>query len=374
MKVGIVGGGIGGLSAAIALGGDHDVTLIERSASLTTTGAGIIVSANAGRALRALDVAVDDVGRRVGESTIARADGRPTQVIDLGTDVDRLGPTLAMSRSDLHEALVSALPSSVTLRLGAPVLEVEASTATVIGGDGPMSFDVLVGADGINSRVRAALDDTGCVVPAHMACWRVLVPVDIEYGPVEYLGSGQRVGVVGLANGTYLYLVETAAPGELADLDVDDLRERFANFTTVRALLDRIETLRFDDLAELHRPVWGAAPTVLIGDAAHAMTPNLGQGASMAIEDAVLLGQTIRQGPGWFEEFVRARGPRVKWVQSTSRRLGRILHARSAPMRWLRDTSLRHTPQAVARRQTERLLAGGPVPVISAAARGGADG
>jgi 2-polyprenyl-6-methoxyphenol hydroxylase-like FAD-dependent oxidoreductase len=373
VRVGIVGGGIAGLSAAIALGGDHDVMLFERSASLTTTGAGIIVSANAGRALRTLGVPIDDVGRRVGESTIARADGRPIQVIDLGADVNRLGPTVATSRSELHEALASSVPSSVKVRLGESVGVVEASTATVVGAEGPTSFDVLVGADGINSHVRASLADPGRVVPAHVACWRALVAVEFDGGPVEYLGSGQRVGAVGLASGTCLYLVESAAPGELAELDVDHVRARFASFTAVRALLDGIETLRFDDLAELHRPIWGVEPTVLIGDAAHAMTPNLGQGASMAIEDAVLLGRTAGPGAGWLQGFVQQRGPRVSWVQSTSRRFGSLLHARSAPMRWLRDTSLRHTPQSVTRRQTERLLGGGPVPAITPAVSGGVD-
>jgi 2-heptyl-3-hydroxy-4(1H)-quinolone synthase len=125
-----------------------------------------------------------------------------------------------------------------------------------------------------------------------------------------------------------------------------------------------MHAVRFDDLAELDRPVWGAPPTVLIGDAAHAMTPNLGQGASMAIEDAVLLARTIERGTGWFDDFVRERGPRVRWVQSNSRRLGRLLHARTARGRWLRDVSLRHTPSSFTRRQADRLLAGGPVPAM----------
>ena len=169
------------------------------------------------------------------------------------------------------------------------------------------------------------------------------------------------MGVVGLTSGTYLYLVESAAPGELRNVDLVGLRERFAGFEPVRPLLDAIEAMpRFDDLAELDRPVWGTRAAVLIGDAAHAMTPNLGQGASMAIEDAVVLAHCLRSRQDWFPTFVEARHQRVRWVQLTSRRLGRLLHARSAPARWLRDGLLRGMPAAAMRRQSERLLGGGP--------------
>lgn len=372
MRIAVVGAGIAGLTASIALGRDHDVTLFERAPEFTAVGAGIVISANAARSLRSIGVDLTGTGRVVSTTTLASADGEVLQRLDLAAHATTWGPTVAIARPDLHHRLVECLPPSVRVRLGASIESVDVERA-MVGVDGTFdSFDLLVGADGINSLVRSAHPRSGRVVPAHHACWRTVVAPTATAEPSEYVGRGQRVGVVGLASGTYLYLVESAAPGELRDLQVDDVRRRFADFVVVRDLLDAIEApLRFDDLAELDRPVWGSATAVLIGDAAHAMTPNLGQGASMAIEDAVVLARRLQSHAdgaldGWFDGFVTDRGARVRWVQLTSRRLGRALHARSAPARWFRDAALRHAPQSVADRQSRRLLGGGPVPATLA--------
>ena len=369
MRVAIVGGGIAGLTSAIALGQHHDVTLFERSDAFAAVGAGIVVSANAGRALRSVGVDVTGAGRTLATSAIALADGSPLQTLDLAAGADRLGPTVSIARPDLHRLLADSLPSTVAVRLGSQIDAVDAATSTVTIAGERHSFDLLVGADGINSRVRASLPDPGRVVPANVACWRAIIPVDTTEGPTELLGGRQRIGVVGLARGTYLYLVESAAPGALRAVDAAGLRERFAGFTAARPFLDALDASpRFDDLAELDRPVWGSGRAVLIGDAAHAMTPNLGQGASMAIEDAVVLGRLLRDdNPHWFDQLVEERNDRVRWVQLTSRRLGRALHVRSAPARFLRNAVLRHTPKSVAAKQSERLLAGGPIPAFAPA-------
>jgi 2-polyprenyl-6-methoxyphenol hydroxylase-like FAD-dependent oxidoreductase len=364
VKIAIVGGGIGGLSAAIALAGDHEVSVFERAEEFTAIGAGIVVSANAGRALRSIGVDLDGVGRRVSSSTLARADGTSLQRLELGADAHRWGETVAISRTDLHRRLASALPSSVSVRLGRRIESVDPDRPAITIDGERHEFDLLIGADGINSCVRAAMPERSRVVPAHLACWRTLVDVSVDGDPVEYVGTRRRLGVVGLGNSTYLYLVESAEPGARRASTVADLRSRFSEFTSAGQLLGAVESPpRFDDLMELDRPTWGTARAVLIGDAAHAMTPNLGQGASMAIEDAVALARSVRaDDAGWFDRFVAERDPRVRWVQLTSRRLGKLLHVGPAPARHLRDALLRHVPAAVARRQTERLLGEGPVP------------
>lgn len=366
MRIGIVGGGIAGLGAAIALAADHEVTLYEQAEAFSAVGAGIVVSANAGRALRSIGVDLDGAGRRVTSSTLARADGAPLQRLDLGAGALRWGETVAVSRSELHGRLVAALPPSVSVCLGVRIESLDHERPAITTDVGSREFDLLVGADGINSRVRAAMPEPGRIVPARLACWRALVDVSVADDPVEYVGARRRVGVAGVAAGTYLYLVETAEPGELRGVDLAGLRDRFSDFTAAAPLLEAIDSLRFDDLMELDRPTWGSARAVLIGDAAHAMTPNLGQGASMAIEDAVALARSLRaDDASWFDRFVAERDPRVRWVQLTSRRLGRLLHVGPAPARRLRDSLLRHVPSTVAKRQTERLLADGPVPAAA---------
>ena len=114
------------------------------------------------------------------------------------------------------------------------------------------------------------------------------------------------------------------------------------------------------DLEELEAPLWGRGRVVLLGDAAHAMTPNQGQGAAMAIEDAVGLERSLRDGAsGALERYVALRHARVRRVQLDSRRFGEVAHWQSPMARWMRDSLLRIVPERVTSAQIERLVAPG---------------
>jgi 2-polyprenyl-6-methoxyphenol hydroxylase-like FAD-dependent oxidoreductase len=184
-------------------------------------------------------------------------------------------------------------------------------------------------------------------------CWRATVAdPGIEEG-FESWGGVARVGAIPLTEGRlYVYLVLSAPAGGQRQTSVDAIRERFAHFAApVPAILDALAgvELLHHDLEELQAPVWGAGKVVLIGDAAHAMTPNLGQGAAMGIEDAALLPQALAASdPASRMRALRHR--RVWRVQRDSRRFGEMAHWDAPAAVWLRNTLIRWMPRSLADR------------------------
>jgi 2-polyprenyl-6-methoxyphenol hydroxylase-like FAD-dependent oxidoreductase len=166
----------------------------------------------------------------------------------------------------------------------------------------------------------------------------------------EAWGGAARIGAIPLSEGRlYVYLVLTAPAGGQRQTSIDAIRDRFAHFATpVPAILDALSgvALLHHDLEELHEPVWGAGSVVLIGDAAHAMTPNLGQGAAMGIEDAAVLPQVVTApDPALCMRALRHR--RVARVHRDSRRFGEMAHWDAPAAIWLRNTLIRWMPRSL---------------------------
>jgi hypothetical protein len=160
----------------------------------------------------------------------------------------------------------------------------------------------------------------------------------------------------------YVFLVKAAPRGLPRQTSLAAIRADFEGFANpvpeVLAALAGSELLHHD-LEELARPVWGHRGTVLIGDAAHAMTPNLGQGASMAIEDAVLLPDIVHI-PDPTSALARRREARVAQIQRRSRWLGELAHWQSPVAVSLRNFVLRGLPQWVGERQYAHMIEAGP--------------
>ena len=258
-------------------------------------------------------------------------------------------------RADLVTVLAGALAPG-TLELGHDVRD-----AAALGGD------VVVGADGLRSVVRAGMGST--VQPAFRGytVWRALIP-HLSDGTeaatlAESWGRGERFGVVPVANGwTYVYACANAREGEQCGDELADLRRRFAGWhAPIPDLVAAIEpgtVLRHDihDLppgaTALHRDRF-----VLVGDAGHAMEPNLGQGAGLALEDAVVLAHALATEPttdSGLARYARERSPRVSALGRQSRRVGLLAQQAGPGVTALRDLSLRVVPAGVARRAAAR--------------------
>ncbi|MGW0178823.1 FAD-dependent monooxygenase [Nocardia sp. NPDC003345] len=353
MKVLIVGGGIGGLAAAVAC---HQrgmrVEVLERAPEITEIGAGLSIQPNGLRALDALGLgdAVRAAGRAGPLRGIRGSDGTWLIRNDTAELERQFGPWAIVHRAALVEILRDALPAHV-LRPGITVREV-LPDGTVHHNGGTDTADLVIGADGVHSVTRRSIrpDAAG---PRYVgySTWRMLTaPASVE-GSVEVWGRGERFGYIPMPDGRiYCYVMANAPAG--SRIGLDELRERFARWhEPVPALLDAAHpdaVLQHDtyELPKLRTYVRGRV--ALLGDAAHAMAPNLGQGACQALEDAVTLAARVDAlgVEAGSREYDRLRRPRTQMIARLSRRVGAPAHWHSALATTLRDTALPLLPGA----------------------------
>ena len=348
MRILVVGAGIAGLSAAHALAaGGHQVTIIERSASLQSAGAGIILAPNAVHCLEALGVDVTPHGWELDRLVVRTPDGL---TIAHGTPTPEFGPPYAIARPQLQALLAADLPGSVDLLFGAALtaLVEEGGDITAHWHGGVGAFDLVVGADGVNSPTRQQIAGPQSLRYSGYTCWRGLASLDAGRTAVEIWGSAPSGGAVraGIApvgaDTAYYYLVADARAGDPGPDSLPALRDRFGRLgepvTDLLAGLSELPPLHHD-LYEVARVHWGRGRILLVGDAAHAMTPNLGQGAGMAIEDALGLALALDEGPdGALERYEAERARRVNGIRLASRRVGQLGHL---PTRGLRRVAQR---------------------------------
>ncbi|MEU4322207.1 FAD-dependent monooxygenase [Nocardia fluminea] len=356
----VVGGGIGGLAAALALAGKGwSVQVLERAPEVAEVGSGISLWSNALRALDALGVG--DTVRAQGLAEVSagiRDDrGRWLSRTDVATLRERFGAPVVIHRARLLDILRAALPEDV-VRTAISVREVT-TDGTVAHSSGTSSADLVVGADGIHSVARRAV--CGEVTPryAGYTAWRAIVDIDeplTEFG--ESWGRGARFGMAPLANGrVYCFAVYDApenAPGNLADV-----RDRFGGWHhPISALLAAADpnTVLHNDIYDLPAlPTFTAGCIALLGDAAHAMTPNLGQGGCQALEDAVVLAR-LADEPDGLARYDRERRPRTQMIVDRSARVGTIAQLSARPLVALRNTALRLTPTSAQLRSMAKVL------------------
>ena len=363
MNIVVIGAGIGGLSSATALAkAGHNVTIVEKMERFDPVGAGIVLAPNAARALESLGVELASRGHTLSSVDLVRADGRLIQRIESQQVDERYGPTWALTRPALHEALLAALPPSVEVRLGTAVTDIrqQASGVEVLL-ERPRCFDVAVAADGLYSRVRERVMGAVPVRYSGVTCWRGLAPNPGIGTCIEAWGGAARIGVVPLEGQQLYYFLVLTAPRRAPPLDwPEGFRRAFGHFRgEVARLFDVLGEAPplHHDLEELEAPAWGRDRMILLGDAAHGMTPNQGQGAAMAIEDAVALAQALAPGlEGAVDRYRSVRHARVRRVQLDSRRIGRMAHWRSPLACWLRDGFLRALPESAGRAQYRRVV------------------
>jgi 2-polyprenyl-6-methoxyphenol hydroxylase-like FAD-dependent oxidoreductase len=366
MRAIVVGAGIGGLATAIALEQvDVEPIVIERSPRLHEAGFGLVVSANAVTALRWLGLhdAVAARGTRVRSAEIRNPRG------DLLTRIDyeALGwETYGILRSELQQAMLDAVPAT-SLRLGTTCIGAIEDGQALVDGAPAVVADIVVGADGIRSTVRRSLFGEEPLRYGGHRAWRAGTRFDDErvrdrFVEVWGVGGGFGFGPAGTGR-VYWYCFEVVPEGAPAPERPRDefLRRYGAWFDPIPALIestdpDAIEpTFTYDRL-----PVrtWGRGRVTLLGDAAHPMKPNIGQGAAQALEDAVVLGACIA-GSGRPEQALRAyerrRVRRANGAVRASRRAGRAAEVRSPLGAHVRDVVMKALPDGLAVAQQRRI-------------------
>jgi 2-polyprenyl-6-methoxyphenol hydroxylase-like FAD-dependent oxidoreductase len=379
-RVLIVGGGIAGLALARGLsraGVAWD--LVERAPAWAPLGAGIVLGPNAMAVMRGLglDGEIRARGHELGEMAITDARGRVLGRTNLARVAARFGPSVALHRATLHEVLAKAAGDPVRLGTTVASLEAGAEGVRVRADDGgEADYALVVGADGLRSRTREQV--FGEITPAYAGytCWRLVVerPPGVSRAQ-EMWGRGLRFGIVPIDDGSRVYCFAVAnAPAGTPDPEdgrVARFRARFADFGgPVPAILERVEhprQLLHHDLEEVvHRP-WHRGRVVLVGDAAHGMTPNMGQGAAMALEDVAVLVEQLAAPDALGDGLAAAlaawtarREPRVTWVQNQSRRIGRVAQWQGRVACALRNGLVRLAPDAANERALVK-MAGQPI-------------
>lgn len=360
----IIGGGIGGLAAALALARKGiRITLLEQAEHIGEIGAGIQLAANAFAALDALGVGQATRNRAVFTDYIELRDAIDTHTIarvDAGEAYrQRFGnPYAVIHRADIHLSILEAVQDHplIQFRTATRVeqLEQDGNGVTVIDQRGERHrADAVIGCDGVKSAIRQALVGDEVRVTGHVVYRAVVdvanMPADLQVNaPVVWAGPHCHLVHYPLRGGQQYNLVVTFHSREPETWGVRDgsKEEVLSYFDGIHALphqmLDRPTSWKRWATAD-RDPVehWSHGRATLLGDAAHPMTQYVAQGACQALEDAVTLGAAVDAADGDFEAafklYEQARIPRTARVLYAARDMGRVYHAKGVD-RLVRNT------------------------------------
>lgn len=366
----VVGGGIAGLASAVALARTGwDVTVLEQAAELREVGAGVALTCNAVAALQGLGWHDDDVAG-LGVPT------RPAGTWDLtGRPILRIPDTLGtvalrgVHRARLHTALLDrARRHGVDVVTGARVTAVGPGSpggarAWVGLGERRRSADLVVAADGVRSAVRTAVFPTARPVYSGYSSWRAVIPGTQTAELLQFWGPHAEFGIMPIAaDRTYWYGYVRMPQGHRLPDELAAARERFAGWAPpVRAALDATgpgAVLRHDVVhLPAGAPRYTVGRVVLVGDAAHATLPTMGQGAATALEDGVCVGRLVGAPVGRggrlddaLARFDAARRPRCRAIARASVLSGRFGAHLGPRLQAPRNLLLRVTPAAATAR------------------------
>jgi 2-polyprenyl-6-methoxyphenol hydroxylase-like FAD-dependent oxidoreductase len=336
----VVGAGIGGVTAAVALEQcGWQVTVLERAPELGEVGAGISVWPSAVAALEELGIEGVSKAAAPGEAAgMRRPDGRwVVEAADLGVEVP-----VMIHRAQLHELITDRFGPGITVRTGVTVTGIsqDADGVTVEAGDERLRGELLVAADGLRSVVRRGLypEHPGPRYSGYTA-YRGIADIDVNDGGGETWGHGQRFGFARLIDGRFYWY---ATANRQAGLASGEVAEQFEDWHhPIPALIAATQTVLQNDIYDLPTPLvpFVTGRVVLLGDAAHAMTPNLGRGACSAIEDAGVLARHLQESDlcTALAVYDAERRPVTAKLVKRSRAIGRLGQLDNRMLCGLRD-------------------------------------
>lgn len=369
MKIAIIGGGIGGLTTALALKQNGlKVTVYESTNEIKPVGAGIVMANNAMQIFDKLGVRqkIENAGRKI--SNIKITDTQLSTISDGNLDKfeRKFGVyNVAIHRADLQRILAEEIGFE-NIQLSKRVLKIDQSSDyTLTFEDGTSAkHEVIIGADGIKSTVRNQLFGGGTIRNTKQRCWRGVSEFEwaSKYNEeaIEAWGKGKRFGFVKI-NDKKVYWYAVINESLMKDnASILDLFKEFHPEILQMISETPKDKIIFNDIIDLY-PIhkWYNGKVCLIGDAAHATTPNMGQGACQAVEDAYVIGKLFKQGKSVediFFQYERLRMKKAHFIVNASWRIGKIAHFENNFAVWLRNTLLKTIPESVNEKQLDRIF------------------
>lgn len=374
MKITIIGAGIGGLTTAIALRQKgFEVEIFEATSAFKKAGSGINLALNAMQVYKRLGLYETILEAGSHSTTMAITDGQLNllSVIDLKPFEDKHSvKSVAIHRATLHKILLNQLLGvQIHLNKKVKILKQLGQGIVMEFEDGTThKTNVLIGADGIHSVIRTSIFENTTLRKAKQVCWRGITNIELprQYQTElnELWGKGKRFGFVAISNNEYYWYAlanyKKDYRQEFKDIDLSALFSDFHPLVNQMIKSTPREDILTNEMLDLKPiPTWYRNTICLLGDSAHATTPNLGQGACQAIESALVLSDCLAKYKTAEEAFRAFQDIRIKKannVINTSWKIGKMAHLENGFAIKLRNFVLRITPQKIAAKQTATIF------------------
>jgi len=366
-SISIIGAGIGGLTLGNILKKQGlDFTIYESAPEIKPVGAGIMMAVNAMQIYEKLGLKekVENAGNKIHGIFITDEKLKTistTNVLALEKKFNSCN--VAIHRADLQNILASAIGyENINLNHSLEKIQKKENYHLNFEDRNEIESKIVFGADGIHSKVRSQILEERTIRNAKQKCWRGLTHFDLPekylHHALEIWGKGKRFGFVKLSeNKVYWYaLINEKNYKQNLDLvsvfdDFDPLVLRILEATKQKNIILN----EIIDLTPI--PKWYSENLCLIGDAAHATTPNMGQGACQSIEDAYVIGKLLEKNKNFnsvFEEFQKTRRKKVDYITNTSWKIGKISQWEKGNS--IRNFLIRSVPESVNQKMIEKVL------------------
>ncbi|QNL21260.1 FAD-dependent monooxygenase [Hyphobacterium sp. CCMP332] len=371
MTIDIIGAGIAGLTSAIALNQNgFKVNVFEQADRIKPLGAGIILANNAMQVFDKLGLKnqIEQAGNVISFIKITDSQLKPISIVDLNHFEQKYKvKNIAIHRGILQEILLNNIPVE-SLKTGYELIDVKQNDTLKLRFNNKKEHnsELLLAADGINSIVRNQLFSENTIRWTNQICWRGIAEFNLSKKFKNELneawGKGDRIGFVQIQdNKVYWYALKTFKqnPDEYAK---EQLALYFVKYhPLVKTLIENTptESIHKSIISDL-KPVkkWFKNNVCLIGDAAHATSPNMGQGACQGVEDAFVLANCLKhnQSEKAFFEYQKIRQAKAHFIVNISRTMGKMAHFENEMAIWCRNLFLKTSPEFLKRKQSEKIF------------------
>ena len=366
----IIGAGIGGLTTALTLQQKGFAFSVYESADeIKPVGAGIILANNAMQVMQKLGLQekLERAGNRISAMKITDPNLKPLSVVDLTSFEQKYQVSnLAIHRADLQKILAEEIGLD-NINFSKRLAKVEKNTRynLTFANNLTLQTDIIIGADGIKSVVRNQLFAENTIRNANQICWRGVGEIDL---PQQYhnelneaWGKGKRFGFVKISDRkVYWYALANAKDFTGKRVDLAELFQDFHSDILAiikTSIQSKIIISEITDLQPIKK--WQAGNVCLVGDAAHATTPNLGQGACQAIEDAYVLGKCLENEADVqtaFKNYEQIRIKKAHAIVNSSWQIGKLAHLDSIFGIWFRNKLMKHMPKSANKKQLKMIF------------------